>query len=55
MRVMMEIHGKIYVVALVLAIIFAGLGLFLFYLERKISGLEKKADMLEKENADNKK
>lgn len=41
---MMEVHGKIYVVALVLALIFTGLAIFLFYLDRKLSRIEKKAD-----------
>jgi CcmD family protein len=47
---MMEIHGKIYVVVLVLTIIFTGLGLFLFYLDRKLARMEKKIDHLEKKS-----
>ena len=35
-------EGKIYVVVLVLGIIFLGLALFLFRLDRRISQLEKK-------------
>jgi CcmD family protein len=46
---MMEMHGKIYVVVAVLAIVFAGLGLFLFYLDRKLLSLEKKIDKLDPE------
>jgi uncharacterized membrane protein YciS (DUF1049 family) len=45
---MMEIGGKIFVVALVLALILVGLGFFLFYLERKLGRLEKKISTLEK-------
>lgn len=41
---MMELHGKIFVVALVLAVIFAGLAFFLFFLERRLGKLEQKLD-----------
>ncbi len=44
---MMEIQGKIYVVALVLAVIFAGLGAFLFYLDNRLRRMEKKIDELD--------
>ncbi len=44
---MMEVHGKIFVVALVLATIFAGLAAVLFYLDRKLTRLEKKMDHLD--------
>jgi CcmD family protein len=47
---MMEIHGKIYVVALVLAVIFMGLAMFLFYLERRLDKAEKKISQMEKDN-----
>jgi CcmD family protein len=43
---MMEVHGKIYVVAAVLAIIFVGLAAFLFYLDNKLGRLEKKIEEL---------
>ncbi|MFN3556481.1 MAG: CcmD family protein [Bacteroidales bacterium] len=46
---MMSADGKIMVVAMVLAIIFVGISLFLFYLERKLSKMEKQMDELEKE------
>ncbi len=49
---MLEEQGKIYVVAIVLAIIFIGIAIFLFFLERKISVLEKKVDTLSEENED---
>jgi CcmD family protein len=49
---MMEVGGKIFVVALILALIFAGLGLFLLYLERKLTRLEKQIELLERENYD---
>ena len=44
---MTEIHGKIYVVAIVLAVIFAGLAIFLFYIERKLDKMEKKIAEIE--------
>jgi uncharacterized membrane protein YciS (DUF1049 family) len=47
---MMEIGGKIFVVTLILALIFAGLGLFLLYLEHKLNRLEKQIELLEQEN-----
>lgn len=43
----MEAHGKIYVVALVLAIIFVGISLFLFYLDHKLRKAEKRMERLE--------
>jgi Tfp pilus assembly protein PilO len=43
---MMEIHGKIYVVVMVVAILFTGIAMFLFYLDR----MEKKIDSLENKN-----
>lgn len=46
---MTEIHGKIYVVAIVLAVIFAGLAMFLFYIERKLDRMEKKIMEIEEE------
>jgi len=46
----MEVQGKIYVVAVVLAIIFIGIAFFLFFLERKLSGLEKKIEALTEES-----
>jgi len=46
---MTEIHGKIYVVAIVLAVIFAGLAIFLFYIERKLDRMEKKIMEIEEE------
>jgi cell division protein FtsL len=49
---MMEIGGKIFVVAMVLAFILVGLGLFLFYLENKLGRMEKKISQLEKRNED---
>ncbi len=45
----MEIQDNIFVVALVLAIIFAGLALFLFSLERKLNKVEKKISEMEEE------
>jgi CcmD family protein len=47
---MMEIHGKIYVVVMVVAIIFTGIAMFLFYLDRKLARMEKKIDSLENKN-----
>lgn len=44
---MTEIHGKIYVVAIVLAVIFAGLAMFLFYMERKLDRMERKIAEME--------
>ncbi len=44
---MMDIGGKIFVVALVLALIFVGLALFLFYIERKLKRMEHQIDKLE--------
>ncbi|MFP4289334.1 MAG: CcmD family protein [Bacteroidales bacterium] len=41
--------AKLFVVAIVLAIILLGIFLFLFYLERKLSKNEKKLEVLEKE------
>jgi len=41
--------AKLFVVAIVLAIILLGIFLFLFYLERKLSRNEKKLEILEKE------
>ncbi|TVQ10904.1 MAG: CcmD family protein [Bacteroidetes bacterium] len=43
----MEAHGKIYVVALVLAIIFVGISMFLFYLDNKLGKAEKRLERLE--------
>lgn len=45
----MEIQDKIFVVALVLAIIFTGLAFFLFTLERKLNKVEKKISEMEAE------
>jgi len=45
---MMDAQGKIYVVALVLALIFAGIATYLFYLDKKLNRMEKKLDSLEK-------
>lgn len=45
----MEAHGKIYVVALVLAIIFIGISMFLFYLDNKLGKAEKRMEKLEVE------
>lgn len=36
-------HGKIYVVVLVISTIFAGIILFLIYIERKVNKLEKRS------------
>jgi CcmD family protein len=47
---MMEAQGKIYVVALVLAIILIGIAFFLFFIERKLSNLEKKVETLSEDN-----
>jgi uncharacterized membrane protein len=41
-------EGKIYVVISVIAIIFISLVLFLVYIERKISGIEKKLNNTQK-------
>ncbi len=41
----MRSNGKIYVVVLVLATIFAGIIAFLIYLDRKIARLEKSSDL----------
>lgn len=46
----MEAYGKIFVVVAVLAIIFAGIGAYLFYLDTKLSKLEKKISEIEKED-----
>lgn len=45
----METHGKIYVVALVLAIIFMGISMFLFYLDNKLRKAQKRLERLERE------
>ena len=45
----MEIQDNIFVVVLVLAVIFTGLGFFLFSLERKLNKLEKKISEMEAE------
>lgn len=41
--------AKLFVVAIVLAIILLGIFVFLFYLERKLSRNEKKLEILEQE------
>lgn len=38
----MRENGKIYVVVVILLVIFAGIAGFLIYMDRKISGLEKR-------------
>jgi CcmD family protein len=47
---MMDAQGKIYVVALVLALIFAGIAIYLFYLDNKLNRMEKKLDSLESDH-----
>lgn len=46
---MMDLHGKIFVVAVVCGVILLGIGLFLFWMERKVKKLEKKLARLEAE------
>lgn len=46
---MMEVQGKIYVVAVVLAVIFVGIAAFLFYLDNKLGRLEKKIEELKED------
>jgi hypothetical protein len=45
------IESKLFVVVLVIAIIFGGLITQIFFLERKVRKLEKKADELEANNS----
>jgi hypothetical protein len=47
---MMEVQGKIFVVALVVSIIVIGLGIFLFWMEAKLRKLSRKMDELEANN-----
>ncbi len=46
---MIDLETKIWVVALVLAIIFVGIVAFLFFLEYRVGKLEKKLNNIEKE------
>lgn len=46
---MMDLHGKIFVVAVVCGVILLGIGLFLFWMERKVKKLERKLARLEAE------
>ncbi|MFW5707282.1 MAG: CcmD family protein [Bacteroidota bacterium] len=43
----MEAYGKIFVVVAVLALIFAGIAAYLFYLDQKLGKMEKKLKEME--------
>lgn len=47
---MMEVHGKFFVVAVVVSIIVVGLGIFLFWMESRLRKLSRKVKELEANN-----